>query len=468
MKGILSYGVYVPHFRLDRKSIGQSLGSGGGRGVRAVASYDEDATSMGAEAARAALASAPDGVTPANIYFATADPPYLDKTNATAIHAALALDPSVFAVDMAGSVRSGAGAFKAALDAGEPTLAVLSDIRTGLPGSGDETNGGDAAVAFFCGDSDAVIAEYVGGAAVTAEFLERWRTPGAGASKAWEERFGEHVYVPLAREAFARGLKNTDTTTEHIDHLIVTGVHPRAARAVIASSGVRQDAVAGDHAETVGNSGTAQVGIMLADVLDRALPNQLIAVVLLADGANMILLRTTDAIAAYKPKATVAEVESGGQPVSYINFLTWRNMLNREPPRRPDPERPAAPPSFRSDPWKFGFTASRCTNCGMRHLPPARVCVSCHSVDKMETERLADLEATVATFTIDRLAFSLSPPVVGVVIDFDGGGRFQCELTEVDPDKVAIGDKVEMTFRRLYTADGVHNYFWKARPARRS
>jgi hypothetical protein len=23
---------------------------------------------------------------------------------------------------------------------------------------------------------------------------------------------------------------------------------------------------------------------------------------------------------------------------------------------------------------------------------------------------------------------------------------------------------VEMTFRRLYTAQGVHNYFWKARP----
>ncbi len=468
MKGILSYGAYVPHYRLDRKSIGQSLGSGSGRGARSVASYDEDATSMGAEASRAALATAPGGITPANIYFATADPPYLDKTNATAIHAALALDPSVFAVDMAGSVRSGAGAFKAALDAGEPTLAVLSDVRTGLPGSGDETNGGDAAVAFLCGDSDSVIAEYMGGAAVTAEFLERWRTPGDNASRVWEERFGEHVYVPLAREAFTRGLKNTDTTTEHIDHLIVTGVHPRAARAVIASAGVRQDAIAGDHAETMGNSGTAQVGIMLADVLDRALPNQLIAVVLLADGANMLLFRTTDAISAYKPKATIAELESGGQPVSYLNFLTWRNMLNREPPRRPDPERPAAPPSFRSDPWKFGFTASKCTNCGMRHLPPARVCVKCHSVDQMQSERLADLEATVATFTIDRLAYSLSPPVVGVVLDFDGGGRFQCELTEVDPDKVAIGDKVEMTFRRLYTADGVHNYFWKARPARRS
>ena len=30
----------------------------------------------------------------------------------------------------------------------------------------------------------------------------------------------------------------------------------------------------------------------------------------------------------------------------------------------------------------------------------------------------------------------------------------------------SIGDRVEMTFRRLFTADGVHNYFWKARPLR--
>ena len=27
-----------------------------------------------------------------------------------------------------------------------------------------------------------------------------------------------------------------------------------------------------------------------------------------------------------------------------------------------------------------------------------------------------------------------------------------------------IGTRVELTFRRLYTAGGVHNYFWKARP----
>ena len=85
----------------------------------------------------------------------------------------------------------------------------------------------------------------------------------------------------------------------------------------------------------------------------------------------------------------------------------------------------------------------------------------------MDPVRLADAVGTVATFTIDRLAYSPSPPVVFAVVDFDGGGRYRCELTDVDPDDLAIGDRVEMTFRRLYTADGIHNYFWKARPVRR-
>ena len=49
-------------------------------------------------------------------------------------------------------------------------------------------------------------------------------------------------------------------------------------------------------------------------------------------------------------------------------------------------------------------------------------------------------------------------------VDFDGGGRFSCELTDCAPDQVAVGTRVELTFRRMYTAQGVHNYFWKARP----
>lgn len=470
MRGIIGYGTYVPFFRLDRAAIGAALGAGGGKGTRTVAGYDEDTTSMGVEAARTLIAASPTAANAGVLYFATSEPAYLDKTNATAIHAALGLDAGVFAADMMGSVRSGAGALRAGIDSREPAIVVLSDLRSGLPGSGDESGGGDGAAAFLCGESDDVIAELVGGASTTAEFLDRYRLPGDIASKVWEERFGEFAYLPLAKVALSEALKGAEIKPEDITHFIVTGMHGRANRSATAASGVKPESVTDDMTAVMGNAGAAHGAIMLADVLDRAKPNDIVALLLLADGATAMLFRVTDKIAKARPKATVRDQLAQGrpEPLAYATFLTWRNMLTREPPRRPDPDRPAAPPSLRSEPWKFGFMGSRCDSCGTRHLPPARVCVHCHAVDKMTLERLADLTATVASFTIDRLAFSPSPPVVAAVVDFDGGGRFLCEITDVDPNKVAIGDRVEMTFRRLYTAEGVHNYFWKARPVRRA
>ena len=79
---------------------------------------------------------------------------------------------------------------------------------------------------------------------------------------------------------------------------------------------------------------------------------------------------------------------------------------------------------------------------------------------------MADVQATVVTFTVDKLVYSQSPPVVFAVVDFDGGGRLPVELTDCSPDEVEVGSKVEMTFRRLGMAEGIANYFWKGRLVR--
>jgi acetyl-CoA C-acetyltransferase len=122
----------------------------------------------------------------------------------------------------------------------------------------------------------------------------------------------------------------------------------------------------------------------------------------------------------------------------------------------------------RSEHWKLGFVGSRCTACGAGQLPPQRVCSACGAIDQSEEAPFANRTCRIATYTLDHLAYSLQPPTVAAVLDFEGGGRLACELTDMEPAKVAIGDELEMTFRRLYTGQGVHNYFWKARPRRRS
>src|SRR3954447_9423514 len=107
MRGILGAGAYLPHHRLDRAEISAFVGSGGGRGTRTVASHDEDTTTMGFEAARLAIKSA-GNIEPDAVWFSTVTPAYVDKTNATTIHAALRLDQRAAAFAFAGAQRAAA------------------------------------------------------------------------------------------------------------------------------------------------------------------------------------------------------------------------------------------------------------------------------------------------------------------------------------------------------------------------
>ena len=469
VRGIISCGGYVPFRRLNRADIAKTFGSGGGKGTRSVASYDEDTTTMGVEAARLALRGAP-GTQPDSLWFATASPAYLDKTNATAIHAALRLSSEAIALDMGGAVRSGPGALRVALESGAGSvLVVASDMRTGLPTSGDESAGGDGAAALLVGDGDSgapVVAEYLGAGSATEEFVDRWRTPGDTRSKVWEERFGETKYLPLAGKAWPAALKASGVTADQVDKVVVTGMHGRAVKAFAKKLGLADGVLQEDLGASVGNTATADPALLLTHLLESAPPGQVIAVIVLADGADALLFRTTDEIASYAPARSVASQVAAGGELPYGKFLSWRGMVTVEPPRRPEPARVSASAAGRSEDWKFGFVASKDRSSGALHLPPARVSMDGGALDDMEPVPMADVAATIVTFTIDKLAYSPSPPIVFAVVDFDGGGRFPVELTDVDPADVHIGDRVEMTFRRLFTADGIHDYFWKARPVR--
>ncbi len=458
MKGILSWGTHVPYRRLDRSTIAAIAGTGGGTGFRSVASFDEDATTMGVEAARAAMASSPS-VDLGSIWFSTVAIPYLDRTNATAIHAALRAPTSVAAYDALGSVKSAVGALGAALDGSRVSLVVSSDLRSGLPGSADEASGGDGAAALLVGsDHDGpLLAEFVGHGVATEEFLDRWRTPGDVRSKLWEERFGETRYAALAPLAWKAALDSAGLAAADVTRLVVAGTHDRANASVGRALGVRASALVDSLASTVGNTGAAHPALLLAAALEQSRPAETIALLALADGAEVFLFRTTAGLADHRPHRSVdAQVANGGA-ITYGKYLGWRGHLHIEPPRRPEPARPSASASGRSRDWKFGFVGS-VDDDGEVHMPP--------SPQDTARRAMADAQGTIATYTIDKLVYSLNPPVVFAVVDFDGGGRLPIELTDIDASEAAIGGRVEMTFRRLFTSDGVHNYFWKARPVR--
>jgi hydroxymethylglutaryl-CoA synthase len=423
---------------------------------------------MGVEAARLALGPVPAAAVD-SVWFSTSTPAYQDKTNATTIHAALRLGQETTAFDFGGALRSSPGALRAALEGSGTTLVVLSDQRDGMPGGADESAGGDAAASILVGEDGPaapVIAELLGAASATDEFTDRWRTPGEKRSKVWEERFGETRYVPLGRDAWSRALKAAGVEAAQLAKVAVNSMHSRAAKALSARIVPSEVESLDDLSATVGNSGTAHLGLLLTSLIEQAGPDQLIALVNLADGADVMVLRTKSSLAEWKPKRTVAQQVEARADLPYGKYLAWRSMLTPEPPRRPEPLRVQSPPAWRAKDWKFGFVGSRDRASGAVHLPPARVSMVGGAVDDMEPAAMADTHGRIVTFTVDRIAYSPSPPIVFAVVDFEEGGRFPMELTDVDVDALSVGDRIEMTFRRLYSADGIHDYFWKARPLR--
>ena len=457
-RGIIGAAAYLPHRRLDRRTIAAVAGGGGGKGTRTVAGYDEDTTTMGVEAARLAMKPL-GGIESHTLWFSTVAPAYADKTNATAIHAALRMDRATAAFDANGSVRSAVAALYAAVHGGGTQIVVSADLRAGLAGGADEAAFGDGAAALVVGDhSDGapLLAEVIGGGRSTEEVLDRWRAPGDTRSKVWEERFGETRYVPLGQEAWDDALKAAGLVADQVDHVAIAGTHGRANRTLAKVLRVGERLV-DDLGSTVGNTGSAQPAMLLTAALEAATPGQVIALVVLADGADVLLLRATDAISAWRPARSVAAQVAAGAPIPYGTYLRWRGLLPAEPPRRPEPARTSASAAARSTDWKFGFVGSTGPD-GEVHLPP--------QPGDPDPAPMAEATGTIATFTVDRLAHSPSPPVIFAVVDFDGGGRLPVELTDVDVADVRIGARVELTFRKLFTADGIHNYFWKARLTR--
>jgi hydroxymethylglutaryl-CoA synthase len=470
VRGILSAAGYVPYRRLARSDIKDFMGSGGGNGTRAVASHDEDTTTLGVEAARLALRSAP-GHSPEMLSFATSLPAYLDKTNATAIAAALRLPRDVAAYDFGGALRSAMGSLVAALRGGGTDLVVTGDLRDGLPTSADESAGGDAGAAVLVGEDPGVLAEFVASASATEEFTDRWRAPGDRTSKLWEERFGENRYGALGQDVLARALKAAGLQADDVGRLVVTGMHGRAVSGLTRKLGLGERVVVDDLAQSVGQSGAAHPLLVLASALESlaaegAPAGTAVVALHLADGADAVVLRTTETLAGWRPARPIAAQVAEGAPLAYSKFLAWRGQLRPEPPRRPEPARVSSTAAYRNEEWKFGFVGSKDRSSGAVHLPPARISMEGGAVDDMEPVAMADATGTVVTSTIDRLAYSPSPPIVFAVVDFDGGGRYPVELTDVDADEIRAGSRVEMTFRRLFSADGIHDYFWKARPVR--
>ena len=171
MVGIISYGAYIPRYRMSRKAIFSAMGwlntatASVARGEKAVANHDEDSITMAVAAAsdclNGYLRDSIDGVS-----LSSTTAPYLERQNAAICAAALAMRPDIRTADFSTSLKSGTTALIYACDAVKAgdmcrLLVCAADCRQGKPGSSMEHTFGDGAAAILVGKGD-VIAELKG------------------------------------------------------------------------------------------------------------------------------------------------------------------------------------------------------------------------------------------------------------------------------------------------------------------
>ena len=306
---------------------------GGRRGPRA-ASYDEDTTTLGVEAARRALAHRPGAPRrrssphrrPAILSTRPA-PPRCTPLSASAVTAG-AYDfcraprsPSA-PCSRRSRPRRRAGTWRwcrTSHRTGRRSRGARRRRRRGGVPVRRRGRGGRAHRAATASD----------------EFLDRRRVPGRRTPTSWEERFGEEMYVPWPARPSPTPLKDAGLTESDVDHAIVGGLHSRAVKAGHRRTrGCRRDRGPRPHRRRWATSGRPRPGLALADVLERAGPGRSSWCSSLADGADALVLRTTDALpaaqAARRAAAvpTVAEqVAAGRDDLSYAGVPTWRGQL---------------------------------------------------------------------------------------------------------------------------------------------
>lgn len=474
MAGIVSYGAYIPKYRLSRDLIAKALGSPPMEGEKAIANYDEDSLTMavatGMDCLQGTERAAINGM-----YFATTTSPYQEGESAAIIATALDLHPNIRTADFANSLKAGTAALLSACDsikAGEVgnMLVCAADCRLGKHGSNQEMLFGDGAAGLLLG-SNGVVASLEGSYSASYDFPDYRRTEDKKFVQATEDRFiREEGYAKFIPEAISGLLKKHKLEAKDFAKVAYSCPYPREHAALGKRLGLEPAQIQQPLLAKAGELGAASPLMLLIAMLEEAKPHDNILLCSYGNGAQALFFKVTEEIERVRNRRGVSKyLASKIELTRYDRYLAFRGIL----PVEAGGEEVAItrlPLTWRERKAILALYGSKCKRCGTPQYPPQRICVNpdCGATNEMEDYRFSDKKGTVFSYTKDYISASLNPPLVYGMIDFEGGGRFLFDLTDCEPDKVKVGMPVEMSFRKKYfdRLRGIHGYFWKAIPVR--
>ncbi|RLG76370.1 MAG: hydroxymethylglutaryl-CoA synthase [Thermoprotei archaeon] len=344
--GIAGWGVYFPKYRIKCSNIGKVWGfppqySDGLRVYeKTVANIDEDAITMGWEAARYAVARAKiDPKEIEAIYVGTESKPYAVKPSITVIAEALDITPKTLGADLEFACRAASEAMEASIgliSSGmiKYSLIIGSDTAQASPGDVLEFTASSGAAAFILSLRSKNIAAYFEGSySYITDTPDFWRRSLAQYPMHGEQFTGDPAYFAHIISAVKGLMGELGLKPSDFDYVVFHQPNGRFPLKAAARLGFPKEKVLpGLITSMIGNTYNGSALIGLAAVLEVANPGQRILLVPFGSGAgsdaySIIVEEGVKEKIHLAP--TVKELLEDKEYVDYTYYSKYRGLISK-------------------------------------------------------------------------------------------------------------------------------------------
>lgn len=339
MVGIVSYGVYIPKFRVEVAGIARFWEREGEPVVKSlqvseksVPSIDEDSVTLSIESSLNAFT--PLSINPQKIQalvIGSESHPYSVNPSSTTVGEILGVTGNYFSVDAQFACKAGTAAMQIILGlvgSGKINLgmAIGADTAQAKPGDALEYTAASAAASFILGSSN-LIAQVLDFSSYSSDTPDFWRRDGQKYPSHGGRFTGEPAYFNHVFNASKAILERNRLTPKDFDFAVFHMPNGKFPREIAKRLRFTKEQIApGLIVDSIGNPYSASSMVGLASVLDIAKPNQKIFVCSYGSGAgsDAFIIKTTSKITEFqKNNVKVSTLIKNKKIISYPQFVKW-------------------------------------------------------------------------------------------------------------------------------------------------
>ena len=342
--GIVSYGAYVPRYRITPAEIGRIWGIDGeamGKGLlihmKSVPSPDEDVITIATEAARNMMSRC--SVDPQEIgaiYVGSESHPYAVKPSGTIVAEAICATPNLTAADLEFACKAGTAGIQACMGlVGSKMVrygvAIGADTSQGAPGDALEYSASAGGAAYLIG-SEKIIAKINKTLSYTTDTPDFWRRESSPYPKHGGRFTGEPAYFKHIGSAAKMMMDTMGTKPSDYNYAVFHQPNGKFPTRIAKELGFTDEQVKdGLLTPFIGNTYSGAVPIGLAAVLDKAKPDDRIFAVAYGSGAgsDAFDITVTKEIEKYdRSKApTVSEILKDHIQLDYGRYAKFKGKI---------------------------------------------------------------------------------------------------------------------------------------------